>query len=94
LFVVGNKQKKRNDNIVIGRTYNGRVLDMFEFGIENYIPFVKFIAQNSFVDRETKPVLVFQGEHFEYNENFRRLKNLFTEFFMLKDLKEANIVGL
>ena len=36
LICFGNHQKKRPDNLVLGRTYNGKILDLFEFGVENY----------------------------------------------------------
>ena len=29
-------QKKRPHNLIIGRIYEGSILDMIEFGIENY----------------------------------------------------------
>jgi ribosome production factor 2 len=51
LFCFGNNQKKRPNNLVLGRTFDGRVLDMFEFGVEN------FKAKD--IERELKPVLIF-----------------------------------
>ncbi|CAJ0757685.1 10973_t:CDS:2, partial [Entrophospora sp. SA101] len=38
LFVVGSHTKKRPDNLVFVRMYDGQVLDMVEVGIENAIP--------------------------------------------------------
>ena len=42
LFCFGNTQKKRPNNIVLGRTFDGRALDIFEFGVENYKGFTDF----------------------------------------------------
>ena len=36
LFLFGHTQKKRPDNVVLGRTYDGKALDFFELGIENF----------------------------------------------------------
>jgi ribosome production factor 2 len=36
LFAVATHSKKRPDNIVLGRTFGGRVLDMIEMGIQNF----------------------------------------------------------
>jgi len=33
LFAVGSHQKKRPDNLVLGRTFDGHVMDMFELGV-------------------------------------------------------------
>jgi len=33
LFAVGSHQKKRPNNLVFGRTFDGHILDMFEFGV-------------------------------------------------------------
>ena len=36
LFVVGTHQKKRPNNLTMGRMYCSHLLDMFEFGVENF----------------------------------------------------------
>lgn len=92
LFCLGSHQKKRPDNIVIGRTYDKRTLDMFEFGIENYKSMNEFQIRE--VDKELKPILIFQGEQFEFSEKYQRLKNLLYDFFHLTDLEETNIVEM
>lgn len=38
LFALGTHQKKRPDNLVLGRLYSGRILDMFEFQVKDYKP--------------------------------------------------------
>lgn len=42
LFVVGSNQKKRKDNLVWARTFDGRVLDMLEMGVLNASPMSDF----------------------------------------------------
>lgn len=37
-FVVGQSTKKRPNNLVLARMFDGKVLDMCELGIESYIP--------------------------------------------------------
>jgi ribosome production factor 2 len=37
-FVVGQSNKKRPDGLVLARTFDGRVLDMCEVGVEGYVP--------------------------------------------------------
>jgi len=42
LFVVGTHQKKRPDNLILGRMFADHLLDMFEFGVYDYVPIAKF----------------------------------------------------
>jgi ribosome production factor 2 len=58
LFVVGTHQKKRPHNLVMGRVFNGHVLDMFEFGVEGYKS-IADVAANLTVPSDLKPILVF-----------------------------------
>ena len=45
LFLCGTHQKKRPDNLVFGRLFSSHVLDMFEFGVDNYEPISSFNAK-------------------------------------------------
>jgi len=75
LFCFGSHQKKRPHNLVMGRMYNFQLLDMFEFGVENYAGMKEFKPEH--IEKDQKPVLVFQGEQFEYADAFIWMKNLF-----------------
>jgi ribosome production factor 2 len=57
LFCFGHNQKKRPDNLIIGRTFDGKALDMFEMGIEKYKGIAEFAASE--VARDIKPVIIF-----------------------------------
>jgi len=46
------------------------------------------------VDSEIKPILVFQGEQFEFSEKHSRFKNFLIDFFKFSDYDEANIAQL
>lgn len=41
-FVVGHSNKKRPDGLVLVRMFDGRVLDMCEVGVEDYVPISSF----------------------------------------------------
>lgn len=64
LFMIGSHQKKRPDNLVLGRLYDGHILDMFELGIEEYKGQDSFKSPE-YISRDLKPILIFQGEVFE-----------------------------
>jgi ribosome production factor 2 len=90
LFAAGSHQKKRPHNLVFGRVFNSHVLDMFEFGVENYRSLQAIKADVS-VSGDLRPILVFQGEPFEMSETHKRLKNLMIDFFRITDVTEGNI---
>ncbi len=75
LFCFGSHQKKRPDNLVLGRTFDNRVLDLFELGVENYKS-ISSLEGKQDVPRDLKPVILFQGEQFEFSDKHSRLKNL------------------
>ena len=92
LFIVGSHQKKRPNNLVMGRTFNGHVLDMFEFGVENYRSTSNFGSAD--FTNELKPILLFQGDVFDVSDKYKRIKNFFLDFFKITELSEVNIVEL
>lgn len=79
LFAFGSHSKKRPTNLVLGRTFDGHILDMFEFGVEN----VKLLQdfKNAKISLAPKPLLTFAGEAFESDPDFIRMKNFFIDFF-------------
>ena len=54
-FIVGNNQKKRPNDIVIGRIFNEKVIDMVEFGVSDFEA-LKTLTQFEY---SQKPVLIF-----------------------------------
>ena len=75
LFMVGSHQKKRPHNLVLGRIFDGHVLDMFEFGVEDYRGCSAFHTPDA-ISKDLKPVILFQGEPFENSDKHKRIKNL------------------
>jgi len=61
--------------LILGRVFDGHILDMFEMGVENYKGLDKFAPAES-ITRDLKPILVFQGEPFENSDKHKRFKNL------------------
>ena len=76
LFAVGSHQKKRPDNLVIGRVFDGHILDMFELAVSDFKAAHQFEAPKH-IHGDMKPILVFQGEPFETSETHKRMKSLF-----------------
>ena len=73
---------------------------MVEFGVEEYKGCDRFKASEH-INRDLKPILLFQGEPFENSDKHKRIKNLFlgkfmvsdlfADFFRIQDMQETNI---
>uniref|UniRef100_A0A8C5K6Y5 Ribosome production factor 2 homolog n=1 Tax=Jaculus jaculus TaxID=51337 RepID=A0A8C5K6Y5_JACJA len=92
LFMFGSHNKKRPNNLVIGRMYDYHVLDMIELGIEKFVS-LKDI-KNSKCPEGTKPLLIFAGDDFDVTEDYRRLKNLLIDFFRGPTVPNVRLAGL
>lgn len=78
LFLFTSHSKKRPNNLVMGRLFDGGVLDMIEFGVEHYKAIEDFPAR---ISLGVKPIMVFAGEPFETDFDMIRIKSLLNDFF-------------
>lgn len=92
LFALGSSNKKRPDNLIIGRLYDHRMLDMIEFGVENYKAMSEFEGDK--VPVATKPCLLFSGSLFETHDEMKRVKNLLADFFRGPRVPKIRLQGL
>merc|ERR550539_1298718 len=94
LFMFGNHNKKRPNNMVIGRMYDNHLLDMVELGLENFQSLNDF--KNAKVAMGSKPCLVFSGEPFAdtTNTDMQRLKSLLADFFRGPQVTNVRLAGI
>ncbi|XP_031831520.1 ribosome production factor 2-like protein Non3 isoform X1 [Nomia melanderi] len=92
LFMIALHNKKRPHNLVMGRMYENTLLDMAEFGIENYKSLKDFKLPK--ISEGIKPLLVFNGELFENNHELDRIKNLFVDMFQREVVENIRLQGL
>ncbi|EGB08018.1 hypothetical protein AURANDRAFT_26879 [Aureococcus anophagefferens] len=88
LFVVGSHSKKRPHNLVFGRTHDGHLLDMFEFGVVEAgggHGYAKLVG--------SKPLLSFVGEWDDCDET-KRCKNFLCDLLRGADVDDVNLAGL
>lgn len=78
--------------MVMGRTYDDHVLDMFEFGVENIKLMQDF--KNTKISVGAKPLLMFAGEAFDTQPDYIRMKNFFTDFFTGVHLDGIRLAGV
>merc|ERR1719331_2001062 len=68
LIAFGNHNKKRPHNLILGRLFDGNILDMYEFGIDQCASMMEVL--NASDDHRTKgvgskPMMVFLGTEWE-----------------------------
>lgn len=60
----GSNSKKRPNNIVLGRTFDWKVLDMVEFGINSFQS-IEDLSNSIDIPYQIKPFVIFQGDLWE-----------------------------
>ncbi|GJJ11732.1 hypothetical protein Clacol_005970 [Clathrus columnatus] len=78
-FVVGHSNKKRPDGIIFARTFDGKVLDMCEVGVEEYVP-ISAIPGPKASPGHT-PLMHFASELFDAHPRYMQLKSLLLDLF-------------
>eukprot|EP00416_Gambierdiscus_australes_P016809 CAMPEP_0171060148 /NCGR_PEP_ID=MMETSP0766_2-20121228/3647_1 /TAXON_ID=439317 /ORGANISM="Gambierdiscus australes, Strain CAWD 149" /LENGTH=329 /DNA_ID=CAMNT_0011515689 /DNA_START=59 /DNA_END=1048 /DNA_ORIENTATION=+ len=81
LFAFGSSSKKRPFRLILGRLFNGKLLDMQEFGVEEFRSMASFGTRNREAMVGAKPLVLFQGSSFETDERSKRSKSLLLDFF-------------
>jgi len=92
LFVFGSHNKKRPHNLVFGRTYDGQILDMIEFGVTSFKKLSQF--KSTKVPLSAKPCLIFNGDVFEKFPDWGIIQNYFCDFFCTTKTSSINLQGL
>lgn len=92
LFMFGSNTKKRPNNLVVGRMFGWKLLDMLEFGVSDFKSSKDFGAGCQGVG--SKPMFVLAGEQFQTEEVYRVAANLLVDFFRGRIIDRINIQGL
>ncbi|XP_068697971.1 ribosome production factor 2 homolog [Montipora foliosa] len=92
LFHFGSHSKKRPHNLVIGRFYDGHVLDMIELGVEKFRPMKDIKTTKCAMG--TKPCLLFSGQEFENDLAHKRLKNILIDIYRGPVIQKVRLQGL
>jgi len=93
LFAFGSHNKKRPHNLILGRLFDGHLLEMAEFGIEDFVSINEFHATST-KRVGSKPCLLFIGDQWENEERFKKLKNLFVDMFRGEEVDKLDLSGL
>lgn len=79
-FVIGSSTKKRPNNLVFGRTFDGHVLDILELGVENLQTIADIGAQVKKAPG-SKPCFLFHGDAWTASQSHMKLQNILLDIF-------------
>merc|ERR1711953_1112258 len=88
----GSHNKKRPNNLIMGRLYDHKMLDMVEFGVQNFKAMSDFGCEK--IPVGTKPCLLFSGSLFDTHDEIKRIKNLLVDFFRGPRVPKIRLQGL
>ena len=93
VFAMASHNKKRPNNLVLGRTFDRRVLDMVEIGILQY----RSLSDFGGLPKKrlgSKPLLQFVGDLWSSDVNLKRLQNLMIDFYRGDPVDSLVLSGL
>ncbi|CAE7844889.1 bxdc1, partial [Symbiodinium microadriaticum] len=91
-FIIGSHSKKRPHNMIMGRMYDGHLLDMVELGISSFRGIESFLSRTKAVG--SKPVMMFLGDEWESDSSLGRVQNLFIDMFRGDKMDKLCLKGL
>jgi ribosome production factor 2 len=92
LFAVGSHSKKRPNNLILGRTFDGHMLDMVELGVEMHQPLETFKGSKKAMG--SKPLMAFLGDQWESDSTFMRIQNLLLDVFRGDKIEMISLKGM
>ncbi len=93
LFAVASHNKKRPNNLCIGRTFDRRILDLAELGVMRYKSLADYKG-NPKKRLGSKPMMLFVGDRWHLSPEYKRLQNLLIDFHRGDPVQKLILSGL
>lgn len=94
LFALGSHSKKRPHNMVLGRTFDGRLYDCLELGVEGFKSIRAFGNTGTGAGLGAKPCIVFVGEKFDSVPGLKLARSLLLDMFRGETVAAVNLAGV
>jgi ribosome production factor 2 len=91
MFGFGSSTKRRRNNLLLGRLYNGKVLDSFEFQARSIKSSKKIGAD---VSTDSRPCFVFLGECWTNDNTLNEFKNYLIDCLGVRHDKHVSLQAL
>ena len=94
LFGLASTNKKRPNNLVLGRTFDRQVLDMFELAVLRYKSLADYGGTVPKKRIGSKPMLLFCGDLWQHDPVCRKLQNFLLDFYKGDPVRKLVASGL
>ena len=94
LFALASTNKKRPNNLVLGRTFDHQVLDMVELGVLRYKSIQDYGGSVPKKRVGSKPLMLFAGDLWQQDSNCQKLQNLLVDFYRGDVVDKLVVSGL
>jgi ribosome production factor 2 len=81
LFALASTNKKRPNNLVLGRTFDHQILDMVELGVLRYKSIQDYGGSVPKKRIGSKPMMLFLGDLWQQDSNCKKMQNLLIDFY-------------
>jgi ribosome production factor 2 len=81
LFALASTNKKRPNNLVMGRTFDHQILDMVELGILRYKSISDYGGSVPKKRLGSKPLMTFLGDLWQHDSSCQKMQNLLIDFY-------------
>mmetsp|Transcript_28053 Transcript_28053/g.78679 ORF Transcript_28053/g.78679 Transcript_28053/m.78679 type:complete len:350 (+) Transcript_28053:122-1171(+) len=81
LFAVASTNKKRPNNLVLGRTFDHQVLDMVELGVLRYKSIRNYGGSVPKKRLGSKPLMMFLGDMWQHDSSCQKVQNMFIDLY-------------
>uniref|UniRef100_A0A7S0CL36 Ribosome production factor 2 homolog n=1 Tax=Proboscia inermis TaxID=420281 RepID=A0A7S0CL36_9STRA len=93
LFGMASHNKKRPNNLVIGRTFDHQILDMAELGLIHYKSLFDYRGMPK-KRLGSKPMMLFLGDKWHLDDEWKKLQNLLVDFFRGEPVEKISLSGV
>jgi ribosome production factor 2 len=94
MFALASTNKKRPNNLVIGRTFDHQILDMVEVGVLRYKSIQDYGGSVPKKRVGSKPMLMFLGDLWQQDSNCQKMQNLLMDFYRGDVVDKLVVSGL
>ena len=90
MFGFGSSTKRRRNHLLLGRLYNGKVLDSFEFHARSEKPAMR----REEISTDSTPCFIFLGEFWSSDNTLNEFKNFLLDCFGVRHDKQVSLSAL